>query len=516
MKKKIMKKYFLFFIVTGLLFVNCKKNDDDIVAVDQITEEANEEANEEVDITVQDFMWQTLNSYYLWQGDVPDLADERFTPESEYEEFLAQNPDPEEFLNNKLLFSEDRFTFYSENYKDLVNFLSGVFKSNGLEFGLSLYGTGDDVLGFVQYIIANSDASTKDIKRGDIFVGVNGIPLNSDNFGDLLFSDQDTYTLNMADIVDNTITPNNIEVTLTKQENLVEDPILVNKTLEFSGQKIGYLMYNFFTSGSGEQLNQIFGEFKSEGVTDLVLDLRYNPGGFGYTASILGSLIYGPNTSDVFYRTRYNDKLQALFDPEDVERYFVNTTGSEFGNMGTSLNSLNLNRVFVLATDRSASASELIINGLAPYIDVVHIGTTTVGKNQGSLTFVDDFENGNVYDPDREDQINPDNQWGLQPIISVAENSVGFSDYADGLLPDIELREDIVNLGVLGDINESLLARAIQEITGVSAKRSFDVQIPVNLVTSSKMVNTLNSHLILDKVSSSEKMKMKLKSMIEK
>ncbi|NNK18563.1 MAG: carboxyl-terminal protease, partial [Maribacter sp.] len=167
-------------------------------------------------------------------------------------------------------------------------------------------------------------------------------------------------------------------------------------------------------------------------------------------------------------------------------------------------------------TDRSASASELIINGLAPYIDVVHIGTTTVGKNQGSITFVDDFENGNFYDPDREDQINPNNQWGLQPIVSTVENAAGFSDYVDGLVPDIELREDITNLGVLGDVNEPLLARAIQEITGVSAKRAFDVQIPVNLVTSSKIVNPLNSHLVLDKVSPSKKMKTQLKSMTKK
>ncbi|MBT8300018.1 MAG: carboxyl-terminal protease, partial [Maribacter sp.] len=373
-----MKKYIFLLIATLLVLVNCKKNEELVIvptspATEEVAEETTEEQQEEVNIIVQDFMWQTLNSYYLWQAEVPDLADERFTPQAEYEAFLAQNPDPEAFLNNKLLFSEDRFTFYSENYRDLVNFLSGVFKSNGLEFGLSLYGTGEDVLGFVQYIIPNSDASTKEIKRGDVFIGVNGMPLNLNNYADLLFGDQDTYTLNMADIVNNTIIPNDIEVTLTKEENLVEDPILVDKTLEVSGQKIGYLMYNAFVGGSGEALNRIFGTFKSEGVTDLVLDLRYNPGGKGYTASILASLIYGTNTSDLFFKTRYNDKLQALFDPEDVNRYFVSTTGSAFNNMGTALNSLNLSRVYVLATDRSASASELIINGLAPYIDVIHI-----------------------------------------------------------------------------------------------------------------------------------------------
>ncbi|WP_289644699.1 S41 family peptidase [Maribacter aestuarii] len=166
--------------------------------------------------------------------------------------------------------------------------------------------------------------------------------------------------------------------------------------------------------------------------------------------------------------------------------------------MNEMLNSLNLNQVYILATGGSASASELVMVGLEPYLNVVHIGTTTVGKNQGSLLFVDDFENGNVYNTDRENEINPNNQWGIQPIISQLENSVGFSDYTDGLVPDIELEEDITNLGVLGDPNEPLLARAIQEITGVSAKRSFEVQIPSNIVSSSKLFDERNTALIMD------------------
>ena len=92
--------------------------------------------------------------------------------------------------------------------------------------------------------------------------------------------------------------------------------------------------------------------------------------------------------------------------------------------------------------------------GLAPYMNVVHIGGTTFGKNQGSVLFVDDPEGGNVYDAERVENINPNVQWGLQPIISREENSAGFTDYVDGLVPDIELPEDITNLGVLGNENE--------------------------------------------------------------
>ncbi|TLF44064.1 S41 family peptidase [Maribacter aurantiacus] len=494
-----MKKYILFLLFVGILTESCKKNDDAPVIEEEQEEIVEEEVvEEEIDIQVQNFMWQTLNAYYFWQADVPVLADNRFSTQVEYESYLRSYPNPENFLLNELLFSEDRFTFYSDDYKELTNFLSGISKSNGLEFGLSRIGSSDDVFGFVEYVIKDSDASTKDIKRGDFFIGVNGTELTVNNYIDLLFGENDTYILNMATIENNTISPNGKEVTLTKQEGLVEDPILVNSVLNIRDKRIGYLMYNSFTPGSGEALNNVFADFKGQNVTDLVLDLRYNSGGRGTTAQILASLIYGTNTSDLIFRTRYNDKVQALFEPGELDNNFVATTGTANGNSNAALNTLNLNTVYILATDASASASELVMVGLEPYMNVIHIGTTTVGKNQGSITFVDDPENGNFYDSEREDQINPENQWGLQPIVSRVENSAGFSDYADGLVPDIELEEDVTNLGTLGDVNEPLLARAIQEITGISAKRSFEVNMPVNLVSSSKLYDERNMALILN------------------
>ncbi|MFS4418321.1 S41 family peptidase [Maribacter sp. 2307ULW6-5] len=493
-----MKKIFLSLLLLGACFTSCNKEDDEPVVEETQEEENQEEPQEEVDITVQNFMWQTMNNYYFWQADVPVLSDTQFATQSDYESYLSGHPDPENFIQNQLLYVEDRFTFWNADYRELTQQLSGVSKSNGLEFGLSRIGNTDNIFGFVQYVVKNSDASTKDIRRGDYFIGVNGTDLTVNNYIDLLFGDNDSYTLNMADIANNTISPNGKEVALTKQENLLEDPILVNRVLSIGDKKIGYLMYNQFQAGSGEQLNEVFGEFKGEGVTDLVLDLRYNLGGRGTTAQILASLIYGTNTEELMYRTRYNSKLQAAFGADDLDNYFVATTGTVENNTDSPLNTLNLAKVYILATDSSASASELVMVGLEPYINVVHIGGTTVGKNQGSVTFVDDFENGNVYDRDREDKINPNNQWAIQPIISRVENSAGFSDYADGLVPDIPLEEDITNLGTLGDASEPLLARAIQEITGSSAKRSFNVAMPADLLSSSKLVNDRNSILIVD------------------
>jgi C-terminal processing protease CtpA/Prc len=493
-----MKKIFLSLLCLGLVVISCNKKDDAPIIDEEEIVIPEEEVPVVVDIEVQNFFWQTLNLYYFWQGDVPDLADDRFDTQAAYEEFLTANPEPVDFLENKLLFSEDRFTFYSDDYTDLVNSSAGVSKSNGLQFGLSLIGDTDDVFGYVEYIIKGSDASIKDIKRGEVFIGVNGTNLNRTNFIDLLFGDNDTYTLNMAEIVNNTISPINKEVTLTKQEGLQEDPIFVTEVITSGDKKIGYFMYNQFVSGSEDAMNAVFADFISQGVTDLVLDLRYNLGGRGSTATVLASLIKGTTTTDLLFKTIYNAKLQAEFDSSSTDNYFVSTTGTFDGNSNAALNTLNLSQVYIIATSSSASASELVMVGLEPYINVVHIGSTTVGKNQGSVLFVDDPEGGNVYDETRVNNINPNVQWGLQPIISRVENSAGFSDYADGLIPDIVLDEDITNLGVLGDANEPLLARAIQEITGVGAKRSFDVMIPARVISSSKLHDPRNATLLLN------------------
>lgn len=482
-----MRKLLILFLGMTLLFASCSSDDNGINNPNNPPNSTNE------DLDAQAFMWAAMNLWYFWQADVDVLADDRFANNQEFTEFLAQHPNPSDFFFDVLLFNEDRFSFLNEDYEQLVNNLSGVSKSNGLEFGLVQFSQGDGVFGYVQYIIPNSNASTTDIKRGDIFTRVDGQQLTLGNYRDLLFGDNDTYTLGLADIVNEEIVDNDTEIELTKIENQVEDPILVAETLEINGTKIAYLMYNRFLSSFNEQLNDAFGQFVADGATELVLDMRYNPGGSVNTSRLLASMVYSTNTDELYIRQRWNDKIQVQFSDAQLEDYFASTTGS------SPINTLNLNTVYVLATNSSASASELVMNGLAPYVDIFHIGETTRGKNEFSITLVDDPDNSFIYNSDRENEINPDNSWGIQPLVGRNENADGFFDYTDGLAPNVVLEEDLANLGVLGDPNEPLLARAIQEITGVTSKRGFTVQMPAKVLTSSRVETPMRDNMYLDK-----------------
>ncbi|MEO0571756.1 MAG: S41 family peptidase [Bacteroidota bacterium] len=483
-----MKKY-LVFLLPVIFFVWSCNDDDDGIRNGDTPNPTSEE------VAIQNFMWQSMNLWYFWQDEVPDLADDRFSSDQQFTEFLQSESDPETFLRG-LLFEEDRFTFWNEDFEVLLNSLSGISQNNGLQFfivDLTSDDT-DNLFGFVRNVIPGSDAASKGMQRGDVFYAVDGQTLTSNNFGDLLFGENSTYTLSIGtlDVANRLVLPTQEQITLTKEENFQENPIRLATTLDVNGQKIGYLMYRQFNRNFNTELNEVFGQFVADGVTDLVLDMRYNGGGSVNTSRLLASMIYGPNTNDLYIRQRWNNKLQSQFSDQQLEDFFANSVN------GTPLNSLNLNRVFILGTNRTASASELVMNGLDPYIEVIHIGTTTTGKNEFSISLVDNPDNDYVFSSSTESSINPDNRWIIQPLVGRNENAIGFFDYTAGFSPDIELAEDIFNLGVFGDPSEPMLARAIEEITGATSKSAFKFSVgqPRDYKTYATPVREL---MILDK-----------------
>lgn len=468
-------KFTLLLFIAVFAFQSCQDNDD---------------VAPPASLDIQDFIWKGMNQYYLWQADVPNLGDDRFADQAELNTFLKGYPVPEELFDAlRVDKTIDRFSWIVDDYLELEGTLQGTTKNNGVDFGLSRKpGSTTEVFGYVRYIIANSDASTKDIKRGDFFTAVNGTQLTLSNYEALLFGSNENYTLNLADFNGTTIVANGKSVALTKTV-LSENPILINKVITSGSHKIGYLMYNGFYANYDTQLNEAFASLKSQGVTDLVLDLRYNGGGSVQTATRLASMITGQFTGQVFAKQQWNAKINAYFEAENPAA-LINSFTDKIGT--TSINSLNLTKVYILTTQSTASASELVINGLKPHITVVQIGDVTVGKNVGSVTLYDSPTFGS-------ENRNPTHRYAMQPIVLKIVNSTGFGDYFNGLQPNYLLKETISTYGVLGDPSEPLLSTAIGKITGTTRMLKQNTSKEFEFVNDTKSIKGIQNQMYLEK-----------------
>ncbi len=423
-------------------------------------------------LEISDFIWKGLNEYYYWQEEVELLSDDVAQFGDAYSEFISSNSNPDEFFS-KLKHPEDRFSYIYDNYRELENTLDGIISTTGVEFGL-LYACQNcnQLIGYIKYILEGSNAIEKDIKRGDLFTGVGGTILTTSNYQALLYGNQPSITLNMASIENGRIARNFKEVDLVKEEDFKINPIQVAKVLNWSSgdatfnKKIGYLMYNQFVADRGNDLNQVFKEYKTQEIDDLILDLRYNGGGSIQNCVELSSMITGQFKNQIFAKENWNTKLEPLIINQYGKDKIINRFVS-FLSDGQAINSLELNRVFVITSPETASASELLINGLAPYIEVIHVGEQTVGKNVGSITIYDYINEGQT--------INPNHSYAMQPIVFKIENSEGFVDYPSGLVPDYFIKENLQNMGTLGNEEEPILDMVLGIINGTNKLDESDV-----------------------------------------
>ena len=414
---------------------------------------------------IKDFVWKGMNAVYLYKTEIPDLSDTRFSTNQDYSNYLDGYSTPEELFESLkyLPQSVDRFSRIYDNYFDLQNQQQGLSLSNGIEYNLYFVpGSDTEVFGAITLVLNNSFADDLGLQRGQVFRAIDDQELNINNFNTLLGSD--SYTLNFADYDDNstpeaeddTITLNGDSAVLNKVA-YTENPVHIAQIIDVPDTRIGYLMYNGFNSNFNSALNNAFGEFNAAGIDELVIDLRYNGGGSVQTAAYLGSMVTGQFTGEIYSKLFYNENLNS----NDRDYLFTNSIEG-----GGSINSLNLTKVYVLTTNRrTASASELLINSLKPYIEVVVIGENTVGKTQASTTIYDSpnlaFEN-----------VNPGHTYAMQPLVA---NSTNVNDQlvpSTGLIPDIQITETPSTFRILGNINEPLLSTAIGDI--LSGNRPFN------------------------------------------
>ncbi len=382
-------------------------------------------------VQINQFIHDNMTFAYFWNDKMPDLDPKK-------------QPDSKEYFDKLLYKTIDKWSFITDDYQGLLDYFSGIRKSVG--YSIRLYMISDnsnEVVAFIEYVNPGTPADNAGLKRGDMFFEINDTKLTTDNYQALL--GLDSFTLTLGELNDDiTITPLSPKISLTA-EVLTIDPILLDTIIEHAGSKIGYLVYNSFVADYDDELKSVFDKFKDAGIDNLVLDLRYNSGGSVNTAILMASMIApAADTGKVLLNNSYNQNLTDYFTDEypDDESIFIDRIKS-------MPNNLNLSRYVALTSYKTASASEMVIYTLMPYMDVIQIGEQTHGKYYGSIT---------MSDPDKK------HNWAIQPIVMRAENANNSIDYTQGLIPDTELREKYQYQ--LGDIHETFLAQALYELTG--------------------------------------------------
>ncbi len=453
-------KYLALSLIASLVILSsCVKDQDDApqIEYDEIT----------------DFIWRGLNYWYYWQGEIEELSDSKLSNLDDYHLYLSTFDSPEALFDHLKYNSQDDFSWYIDDVAEQLKSFAGTSKSYGIRLARSLFNVeaGGNVYIYIAYVVPGSPAEEAGLKRGDLIYRVDGTVMNPDNYQVInnLFNN-DTVTIGVGSFIDGTFQASGTDVEITRIE-FAATPIQYHTVLETSGKKIGYLVYNSFKYPFHKELNDVFGYFKDNGVDELVLDLRYNGGGTVITAAFLASMIDGSITpeQEAFADLRYNAKRNPtkgstypFFD--DVYLYDFNGTYQSTVPMNrlTSIETL-----YVLTSESTASASEMIINGLRPYMNVITIGGTTVGKNEGSITVVD--SPNSFDDPDNR---NPNHTIGMQPIVFQIYNKLGQNDYDNGFVPTIALDEmDYpTEIKAFGDPTEPFLAAALGLITGTTAK----------------------------------------------
>lgn len=476
-------------IISTILFSNCSKDSESIPT----------------DIEIQDFVWKGMNAFYYWQSDVPDLADTRFSSQNELNNFTSGFVTPEDIFQD-LRFQPDvvdRFSVIVDDYIALENLFQGITLSNGMDFRLYRNKQNTAIIyGVVYFVVSGSDAERQGILREMVFSAVDGTQLTETNYVNLLFGANTSYTINLADFNAGNPIVNGTSINLTK-EQLQENPVAIAKTFDEGTHKIGYLLYNQFAASFDGELNAAFATFKTENITDLIIDLRYNGGGSVRTATYLASMVNGTNTGELFSQEFWNEKVMANTDPSFFLNNFtdqiVNNDSNGTPILNEPINSLSLQTVYFIVSDDTASASELVINGLFPYVDVKLVGVKTVGKQVGSIT-VYDSEGYRRNGPN----FNTNHFYALQPIVLEIKNANGENN-PNGYIPNVILPEDFgrddetINLGVLGEKSDPLLNRTINLITTGIKSADFSTNISEKALVNSKFKQPFSQEMYVEK-----------------
>ncbi len=390
---------------------------------------------------VRSFMDET----YLWYKDIPVVNAANFTLASNGNSVLRTLDAYFQALKTKKTTASgklvDQFSFTVPT-ADLVNLQAGI--SSGYGFRRSTISSTVPRILRVLYVEQGSPAQLGGVMRGDTITSVDGVDINDttsagiDTLNSGLSPTVASKTTSFGLLAANATVPR--IVTITSSQNITVTPVAQSTVIADGGNTVGYLVLNSFSIVSAEkQLVDAVILFKNAGVNELVVDLRYNGGGYLDLSNELAWMI-GDTTlaGKTFEKLTCNDKNNQSF-CNKTDTFHQTTQGFSLAP-GQSLPQLRLKRVFVLTSGSTCSASESVINSLSPFVQVVRIGSTTCGKPYG-FSYKD----------------NCGTSYAAMQFKGV--NALGYGDYADGFAPSCPVADDLTHQR--GDPAELMLGGAL-------------------------------------------------------
>lgn len=402
----------------------------------------------------------TMRVWYYWHDEIPQTNKLNYfqAPFTFYASLLSQN----DGKSGRAYSTIDSLSASTRSipYTDY---------SYGFQFSLKRVTSGENsyLYAHILYVASDSPAADIELKRGEWIMAIDGEELTDENYVKLYGSTAMTLTVGYYDAEKEQIIAYEKTRDIASARTINDNPVYYKNIYQRADKRIGYLVYNHFSSGItdnsheyNDDLRSASQYFASGNVNELILDLRYNNGGLLSCAELLCTLLAPAN--------QLGQKLGFLeFNDRITPRETSFSLNPDLIQSGTNL---NLSTLYILTSSQTASASEMLINCLKPYMKVVLIGSVTEGKNVGSISF-----------------INTELRIKMSPIVCKIYNSEGKSEYKDGFEPDLQVDEnsDIKTFLPFGNPDELLLSKALEMIDGNAASAETTSSLKATVVSNS-------------------------------
>lgn len=367
-----------------------------------------------------------MRHYYYWNQYMREAKD------------YQQGPD---LFFKSILFKEDRYstilqTLNSDTYSNTL--------SNTFGFGLVQLQTTNKTIQLVTHVVPFSEGDLMGLKRGDSITHINNELIDHSNMQSLLSKSLLLPAMQLQ---------RNDGKLFHLPSSYISEPVLYTAKLIHSSPAVGYMFLSQFDFSGAYSLLEAVQNFKSKQVEELVVDLRYNPGGQVAFASFCALLLADIKENDIFVKYHGNKNLKNR---EDSFKAALQgqPDGYSFTAADILKQGLHLQRIYLLTGPNTASAAELLINGLKPYIQIVQVGETTYGKDMASTTLTTPE---NIHGTTR--------AWHLAPMIYKIYNQAGQGDYRNGIIPQ-KMTDEFAFLPLLpiGDTRDPLIQEVLQTI----------------------------------------------------